>query len=130
MKKQTLLVILSALFIGGCSSIELHPHAHRVIASTQPAPKGCKYMGQVIGNQGNFFTGEWTSNKNLEQGAMHDIKNKAANLGANYIHLINSRAGVTGSVYGDGSYTSGGSSQTNVTNIGNAYYCKETDIGL
>lgn len=52
---------------------------------------------------------------------MNDMRNQAANMGANYIQIINSRAGNSGSLGPDG----GGIQQTNVTNIGNAYSCPQ-----
>lgn len=125
------------LFVSGCSSIPLEPGANAIIASPNPAPQGCKYLGQVVGNQGNFFTGGFTSNRNMEAGAMNDLKNQANKLGANYIQIVTSRAGVTGSMGGglnggqNGyNYMSGGSEQTNVTNLGNAYRCPPHAIGL
>ena len=122
------------IIISGCASIPADPQASRVIASPNAAPKECKYAGQVVGNQGNFFTGGFTSNRNLEEGAMNDLRNKASRLGANYIQLVTNRAGVTGSTSGSfdrqGGYISGGSQQTNVTNLGNAYRCPPKSIGL
>lgn len=122
--------MMVTVFLVGCSSIPLEQHANRVIASPNPAPKGCKYVGQVVGNQGNFFTGAWTSNKNLEEGAMHDLKNKASQMGANYVQLITNRAGITGSMSGQDGFIGGSSQQTNVTNLGNAYFCPPSKIGL
>lgn len=130
MKKISSSVILISVLISGCASIKLDPQATRIVASPNPAPKGCKYLGQVVGNQGNFFTGDWTSNKNLEEGAMNDLKNKANKLGANYIQLITTRAGNTGSMSGFDGNISGHMSQTNVTNLGNAYFCPPKTIGL
>lgn len=117
--KKISLMLASVLLISSCASIEVQPHAKKVMISPNPAPKGCKYVGQVAGNQGNFFTGAWTSNKNLEVGAMNDMRNEAGKLGANYVQLVTNRAGNTGS--GGGGY--GGYEQTNVTNMGNAYNC-------
>src|SRR6185437_2402057 len=87
---------LLAVLLSSCASVQLTPNANKVIASPNPAPKSCKYLGQVVGNQGNFFTGGFTSNRNLEEGAMNDLKNQAAKLGANYVQLVTNRAGVTG----------------------------------
>jgi uncharacterized protein YbjQ (UPF0145 family) len=111
-------VVATALLIAGCSSISLDPQANRVIATTNVAPKGCKYVGQVVGNQGDFFTGAWTPNKNLEQGAMNDLKNQASKMGANYVHLITMRAGHTDL------------RETNVTNVGNAYSCPQSALDM
>jgi hypothetical protein len=128
--KRTLVFSALAIILGGCASIELTPGSARVITSPNPAPKSCKYLGQVVGNQGNFFTGSFTSNRNLEEGAMNDIKNQATKLGANYVQLVTNRAGVTGSVGGSNGFISGSSEQTNVTNLGNAYSCSPKSIGL
>jgi hypothetical protein len=130
MKKLSSALVAVAFLMSGCSSIPLEPQATSVIASPNPAPKGCHYKGQVVGNQGNFFTGAYTSNRNLEEGAMNDLKNQASKMGANYIQLVTTRAGVTGSVSGSENGFGGGSSQTNVTNLGNAYSCKPSSIGL
>ena len=134
MKKITAISVLATIIISGCASIPVNPNAARVIASPNPASKGCKYLGKVVGNQGNFFTGGFTSNRNLEEGAMNDMRNQASNLGANYIQLVTNRAGVTGSNSGafnqHGGFMSGGSEQTNVTNLGNAYHCSPESIGL
>lgn len=131
MKKIGIFVIaFLALALNACASIEVSPQAARVITSPNAPPKGCKYLGQVVGNQGNFFTGGFTSNRNLEEGAMNDLKNRAANLGANYVQLITNRAGNTGSISSFGGDISGSMEQTNVTNLGNAYSCPAAKIGL
>ncbi|HYF97435.1 MAG TPA: DUF4156 domain-containing protein [Coxiellaceae bacterium] len=104
------------LTLCACSSIPLEPQAQHVLVTPNPPSKKCYYLGQVLGNQGNFFTGGWTSNPNLEAGAMNDMKNKAAKLGANYVQIITSRQGNTGQ--NNGAYQ-----QTNITDIGNAYKC-------
>lgn len=126
-QKLAALAILAGVGLMGCSAVQLNPNAHRVIASRNAAPKGCKFLGSVVGSQGNFFTGGWTSNKNLAEGSMNDMKNKAANMGANYVQIEADRAGMTGSsdIYGNGSL-----GQTDVTWNGNAYYCDPKEIGL
>lgn len=132
MKKKIFLV--GVLVLSGCASIPMEPGAERIVVSPNAAPRSCKFLGQVIGNQGNFFTGAYTSNRNLEEGAMNDLKNQAHKLGGNYVQLITNRAGITGSVSGSfdqqGGYVGGGSQQTNVTNFGNAYRCNPKLIGL
>ncbi|WP_253248803.1 DUF4156 domain-containing protein, partial [Klebsiella pneumoniae] len=74
----------------------------------------------VTGSQGNFFTGGWTSNSNLETGARNDLKNKAWKMGGNVVVLLTQRAGQTGSVY----HGTGSSQQTNVTLSGTVYRCR------
>jgi uncharacterized protein YbjQ (UPF0145 family) len=127
MKKISFAIVVASMLISGCASIPLDQQASRVIASPNAAPKGCKYKGQVVGNQGNFFTGVYTSNKNLEEGAMNDLKNQASKMGANYIQLVTNRAGNTGNF--DSTF-GGHMAETNVTNLGNAYSCPPASIGL
>jgi hypothetical protein len=127
MLKKLLMILILIGLICSCASIETDPKGRRVIASSNPAPKGCRYLGDVTGNQGNYFTGGWTSNRNLERGARNDMKNEAAKIGANYVEIINSRSGTTGS-YNAG--FGGSMTETNVTYSGNAYYCPSRLIGL
>lgn len=131
--KKVLIISTLVLLINGCASIKVEPGAANVIASPNPPPKSCRYVGQIIGNQGNFFTGGFTSNRNLEEGAMNDLKNRAHKIGANYVQIITNRAGYTGSMSssgGDYNYMSGSSQQTNITNMGNAYRCPTKSIGM
>ncbi|WP_131701662.1 DUF4156 domain-containing protein, partial [Enterobacter hormaechei] len=83
------------------------------IYSTKP------FLGEVTGSQGNFFTGGWTSNSNLETGARNDLKNQAYSMGGNVVVILTQRAGQTGSAY----FGSGSSQQTNVTLSGTVYRC-------
>ncbi len=121
------MIIAISLVAVGCASIQVQPQNQRIISSPNPAPKGCRYLGDVTGNQGNAFTGSWTSNRNLEEGARNDMKNQAGKLGANYVQIVTSRSGSTGSF---DPQSGGGSEQTNVTYTGNAYQCPPSLIGL
>jgi len=118
MKTLTVLLILTS--ISACTALPLEPNAQLVrLTNTEPT-KECTYLGDITGNQGDFLTGEFTSNANLETGARNDLKNKAHNLGGNVVYLLTQRAGHTGSF----SKGFGGSSvQTNVTLSGNVYNC-------
>lgn len=131
MKKLLALSAITAL-VAGCSAIPLDPQANHILVSPHKAPKGCKFVGQVFGNQGNSFTGAWTSNVELEKGAMNDMRNQAQKMGANYIELLNSRSGVSGSgqIAGDKNGMAGfsHSEQTNITNSGNAFVCPASAI--
>lgn len=117
----------------GCAATAINPEARHVIVSPNAAPKGCQYVDQIVGNQGNFFVGNYTSNAHLEEGAMNDLRNKAYVTGANYVQLVTTRAGMTGAMQGTydrGGFMSGSTAQTNVTNVGNAYKCPPKSIGL
>lgn len=120
----------AALCFSACSAIKVKPGAERVIVSKNPQPGGCKFLGTVVGSQGNAFSGGWTSNKNLSEGAMNDLKNKAFDLGANYVQIETDRAGNTMSgnmFHGSGSMSG---HQTDVTMTGNAYKCDPEKLGL
>lgn len=148
MKKSNLITYGLTLLIVGCAAINLQPNADKVIVSAaHKVPSNCQYLGQVAGNQGNSFTGGWTSNKNMAIGAMNDLRNKAAALGGNYVALLTNQASNTGSSGGgfggsfggnsgigfdgfDEGFDGGSFEQTNVTNIGNVYKCSESSINL
>jgi uncharacterized protein YbjQ (UPF0145 family) len=99
----------------GCAANALNPGAESVIVTRTPAASSCTYRGSVIGEQGGELTGPYTSNANLAEGALNDMKNKAFALGANYVVLEDTQAGNT--------TNKGSSGQTDVTHIGNAYSC-------
>lgn len=134
MRSSLLFLSLFALSTAACSPVALSPEASRVLATRQPAPANCTFLGTVVGTQGGAFSGKYTSNENLSIGAMNDLKNKAARMGANYVVIENALAGNTmsggGGVFmGTGSnsgfHVGGGGSggQTDVTYTGNAFRC-------
>ena len=114
MKKAINILIAASLV--ACSATPLNPGAQK-IRITHNEPTNCKFLGDVIGSQGNAFTGEMTSNETMERGARNDIKNKAHALGGNVVYLVTQRAGDTGDLF----Y----SYQSNVTLSGNVYKCPE-----
>jgi Domain of unknown function (DUF4156) len=114
---------LNALvLVAGCSPVPLSPEARQVRIVTSD-PSGCQYLGEVTGNQGNSFTGGFTSNADLETGARNDMKNQALRLGANTIQLLSTRAGQTGNMSMAKGSGGGSVEQTNVTYVGGAYRC-------
>lgn len=98
---RTMSAIICAGAIAACSAVNLESGAQSVRVVTNE-PQGCEYLGEVTGSQGDFFTGAFTSNANLETGARNDMKNQAMKLGANTVQLLTNRAGQTGSM-GQGS---------------------------
>lgn len=111
----------SLLVLSGCSATQLSPAARKVmITNNQKIPKGCKYLGSATANQGNFFTGGFTSNKNLQQGSFNDLRNQAATMGGNRVVLLMSHAANTGG-WSNGS---GSMQETNVALTGNVYKCR------
>jgi hypothetical protein len=126
MKTKLLFGLIAITLLASCSATQLRPEAAQVRIVTEQ-PKECSYLGEVVGSQGNMVVGHITSNESLERGALNDMKNKAADLGANVLQLIGNRAGQTGLIGGSsagGTGSLGGSLlQTNVTYVGAAYKC-------
>jgi hypothetical protein len=112
------LFIAGAALLSGCAAISLQPGAAAVRVVTQD-PKGCTYLGEATGNQGNFFTGAFTSNESLETGSRNALKNAASELHGNTVVLLTNRAGQTSSWNRQG----GGSHETNVVMTGAVYDC-------
>lgn len=110
-----------AIFLAGCSATSINTQAKHVRVTNSDPGRECTFLGDITGSQGNFLTGGWTSNSNLETGARNDLKNQAAEMGGNLVSIITQRAGQTGSAWGG----SGSSTQTNVTLSGNVYRCPE-----
>jgi hypothetical protein len=108
--------------LSACSATQVQPNANYVRLTHNEPGKECTYLGDITGSQGDFFTGSFTSNTDLETGARNDLKNKASALGGNVIYLLTQRAGQTG--HYDSEY-GGGTQQTNVTLSGNVYKCAE-----
>ncbi len=103
----------------GCAATQLNPGAERVLVTHAPAPRECRFAGTVIGDQGGSLSGPFTSNRNLAEGAVNDMKNKARDMGANYVVLETTTAGNT--ISGGPRDIHGG--QTDVTHMGNAFVC-------
>ena len=106
------ILALVAITLCGCAANTLRPEAQKVrLLGTTPGCE-CKYIGDATGGQGNFFTGQYTSNANLQAGAINDLKNQAAAMGGNAVFLL---ANTTGLDKG---------TQTSVTSTGNVFFCK------
>lgn len=111
MKLKIFAVPFFCLAIFGCAAKSLSPGAQQVrVLNAMPDPK-CQYLGEVVGSQGNFFTGEYTKDANLQLGALNDMRNQAANMGGNVVILLSNKIGLT-----EGS-------ERNVTSVGNVYKC-------
>lgn len=125
--KKVFFATLGLSILTGCSAIPLNPGAEKVQVAFRPPAKECEFLGYIQGAQGGFFSGGWTSNSNLQQGAANDVRNKAFAMGGNYVELIGDKSQQTssysasGSPYGFGA--SGGTQQTGVIMNGNAFKC-------
>ena len=66
-----------------------------------------------LATQGNWLTGSWTSNSNLALGARNDLRNEAAELGANVVVITETI-----------NATDEDNSLENITHVGRAYLCR------
>ncbi|GAC14739.1 DUF4156 domain-containing protein [Aliiglaciecola lipolytica] len=115
-----LMIIGAVCVMAACASKPLDPKARLVRLTTVEPGSECQFLGDITGNQGDFLTGEFTSNEDLETGARNDLKNQAHNMGGNVVFILTQRAGQTGSFHQE---FGGSSVQTNVTLSGNVYFC-------
>lgn len=110
-----------AVTLLACSTAELSKKGAEIVTSQSAPvdsgydPKSCKHLGFVIGKGGGALGGEFIANENLVGYAMNDLRNKAANLGANFIQHDSPQMGVSGS--------NNGTNTTTATVSGNAYFC-------
>lgn len=65
----------------------------------------------------NLITQNFISGDNFATGSINELRNNAAELGANYVQVVNSHA--------DSNMFGG---KMNTTNIGNAYKCSESAL--
>ena len=114
--RQLSSILIAPLTCGAllsCSTAELSPEGAKVaMSNSSPAeegydPAGCRSLGPLIGKGGGAFGGGLISNDTLVEYAMNDLRNKAAELGANYVRYDSAQMGVSGSQNGTTTTTAG-----------------------
>ena len=109
-----LVAFAAIILLSACSAIQTTPTGG-LVELTNDKPQGnCRALGETVGSQGNFFTGNYTSNKNLMIGARNDLRNQAANIGGNLVHIQNV----------SNASAHGGSGTSNTTVVGMVYNCQ------
>jgi hypothetical protein len=114
MVNRTLLgVVFTALSTTAlaCSTPALSPQGAHVAVTRNAPPPSCSPVGYLVGEGGGTFGGKWISNDQLIDYAMNDLRNKAANQGANYVQSDPPQLG------------NGNGTTTTVTVTGTAYRC-------
>lgn len=106
--------LLSVVLLAGCSAISTTPQGRSIELLTEKPTGNCQPLGDAVGSQGNWLTGDYTSNKNLLVGARNDLRNKAAKMGGNYVWVQNSA----------NTNAWGSSGTTNTTVLGVVYRCE------
>ena len=113
--------VVPVCLLVGCAAKPLLPGSEAVILSKEPAPAGCRYLGEVRGSQGNFWTAEFTSDANLVHGARNELRNSANEMLANYVQIV------TESFSHNTAHESLGGTYSAVV-IGNAFKCDDKDL--
>ena len=111
----------SIILLSSCASKPITPGAEKVFVSRKSPPPNCRFLGEVQGSQGNFWTAEFTSDRNILTGARNELRNQALSLGANYVVME------TESNSPNTAHDSLGGTFASVI-IGNAYLCPEEPI--
>lgn len=113
MKK--LAITLSLILLAGCAAKSVKPEAQSVeLVNEAPDESRCKFVGEVVGSQGNWLTGEYTSNKNLVVGARNELRNEAYALGGNVVYVQEMKDSKAWKANGT----------TNTTAVGKVYRCQ------
>ncbi len=113
------LLIFTGLIISSCSHTnKAHPdnkpvrliqkNELNIVATDNKAD--CRYLGEIIGSEGHWYTYLLISNTDLTQGAINDLYNKANEVGANVVFISD-----------DINFT------TSVTFYGQSYFCDYGD---
>lgn len=107
------LLLALVLLLASCSVVQLKEEARHVEFAESPAEMAsCEYLGQVTGSEGHWYSYLFLSNRTLVQSALDDLRNRAAEKGANNVFI--------GWPH---DFT------TSVTMYGLAYRCPETSQG-
>jgi hypothetical protein len=99
---RKLMIMFSVALLSACAAKPIKPGAEKIYVSELPPPEGCVFLGEVQGSQGNFWTADFTSDRNLLTGARNEMRNQALALGANYVvietqsHSHNTGQGIGG----------------------------------
>lgn len=109
-------LILATVLLAGCAAKPLLPGSQTIVLSKNPPPAHCNYLGEVRGNQGNFWTAEFTSDADLVRGARNELRNAASAIGASYVQ-------VESEVFSQNTANDSLGGTYSAVVIGNAYRC-------
>ncbi len=89
MKK--ILTYLSCFLLSSCSLITINAiqqDANSVrVFEDYSSVEDCQFIHEVIGTEGHWYNYLFISNRDLTQGALNDLKNRARALGGNAVHV-------------------------------------------
>jgi len=109
-KIKQVLLLLCYLSLSSCSLLDtqqLHDNTRQIqVVSNYEQIKGCRYISELVGSEGHWYTFFFISNTELTHASINDLKNQASEVGANIVYVEEHMG------FG-----------TSVTFLGQAYYC-------
>jgi hypothetical protein len=124
MLHRRLSAVALALMLVACASAKLTPQGSTVAVLTpapsapSPGARGCRSLGPVVGTGAGPCGSGWVSKKDLVAIAMDDLRDRAADLGANYLAPGTPEFSVAGEFHG---------TRTSMVGVrGTAYRCDGT----
>lgn len=117
MTSKILLALLIPVLMAGCAAAPLQAQGAANVVVSRNAPSAeCRFVGEVLGSQGNFWTAEFTSDEDLIAGARNRMRDKAYDLGANFVQIE-----LENQSHNTADHSLGGVYSSVV--VGNAYVC-------
>ncbi len=111
------LILLALSSISGCTAAPLQkPAASNVLVTRNTPADDCRFVGEVLGSQGNFWTAEFTSDEDLIAGARNRMRDRAYDLGANFVQIE-----LENQSHNTADHSTGGVYSSVI--LGNAYAC-------
>lgn len=117
---KIIMIALLSIFISACSNvIKKNPdnkpvrliQKNEIVLLSKGKTPDCRYLGEIIGSEGHWYDYLFISNRNLLQGALNDLLNRANALDANVV-LVSDNVSFISSV----------------TYYGQAYFCKYDEL--
>jgi hypothetical protein len=108
--------ILLALGLSACSATSMQQGAEKIeLVNEKPDETKCVFLEEVVGSQGNWLTGKYTSNENLVKGARNVLRNEALRLGGNLVYVQDMK----------NANAENSQETTNTTAVGKVYRCEK-----
>lgn len=112
LKNKLLTATLGTLLLAGCTTpyTKMNSDASEVHLRLdgQFDAADCQWLGEVTGSEGHWYSYLFFPNDVMVRGALNDVKNRAHQLGANTVYLVQPQDFVT-----------------SFTVMGNAYLCPD-----
>lgn len=128
MQRSSLVAILCLSVVASACKTQALSQGGTTVHTSQSAPvdsgwdpHSCKSLGYLVGRGGGSFGGGWISNEKLIEYAMNDLRNQAAEKGANFVQHDSPTLGQSGS--------DGNSTTSTATVSGTAYLCEMQTAG-